>query len=392
MEIYCTVAPMDTSARKKILFVITKSNWGGAQQYVFTLATHFKEEGFEVTVALGGTGEAGAQTGLLAERLKQQHIPIIFLTSLTRDISLSREFLSFFELHRIIKKINPDILHLNSSKVGGIGALAGRTAGIKNIIFTAHGWAHREARNPVSKLLIWLASWATILLSHKTITVSKFDYHDSPVFFSRRKIHVVRNGIRAHHILPKKEQAMADLKTIIPSFPKEIPLIISVGELTKNKNHELLIGALARITEPFFCVILGEGEEHVHLEELIATYKLNDRVALPGFIPNASSLLPAADIFVLPSRKEGLPFTLLEAGMAALPVIATATGGIPEITDDQNAGILFPNEDVEALTLSIEKLLRGKRLRTELGNTLKTRVLKEFSEETMLQQTEKIYE
>lgn len=382
---------MDTPSRKRILFVITKSNWGGAQQYVFTLATHFKEEGFEVTVALGGTGEAGAQTGLLAERLKQQNIPIVFLASLTRDISLSREFLSFFELRRIIKKINPDILHLNSSKVGGIGALAGRTVGIKNIIFTAHGWAHREARNPLSKLLIWLASWTTILLSHKTITVSKFDYQDSPVFFSRRKIHVVQNGIHADHILHKKEQAIADLKTIIPSLPKEIPLIISVGELTKNKNHELLIRALARVTDPFFCIIIGEGEERHTLEHLITKNKLGDHIKLPGFIPNASELLPAADIFILPSRKEGLPFTLLEAGMAALPVIATETGGIPEITNEQNAGILFLNGDVGALTSSIEKLLRDKHLRIELGNMLKTRVLKEFSEETMLEKTEKIY-
>ena len=183
---------MDAPTRKKILFVITKSNWGGAQQYVFTLATHFSKQGNAVTVVLGGTGDTGAPVGLLAERLKQHGIPTIFLTSFARDISLVHDIRSFFELHKIISSIRPDILHVNSSKAGGIGALAGRIAGVKNVIYTAHGWAHREARNPLSKLLLWFISWVTILLSHKTIAVSEFDYHDSPTLFSRRKIEFFR--------------------------------------------------------------------------------------------------------------------------------------------------------------------------------------------------------
>jgi len=382
---------MDTLARKKILFVITKSNWGGAQQYVFTLAKHFTEHGDTVTVALGGTGEAGAPLGLLAERLQQAGISTIFLTSFARDISLLREVTSFFELRKIIAHIQPDILHLNSSKAGGIGALAGRSVGVKKIIYTAHGWAHREARNPFSRLLIWIMSWLTVVLAHKTITVSEFDYHDSPTLFSRRKIHVVHNGIPTDRDLPRKEQAQQSLKAIAPSLPIGVPLIISVGELTKNKAHELLIEALTQVADPFFCIIIGEGEERKNLEYLITKKELGDRIQLSGFIPNASELVSASDIFVLPSRKEGLPYTLLEVGLAALPVIATKTGGIPEITDGQKAGILFPKGDVAALTSSIEKLLRDQNLRIELGNALKTRVIKEFSEETMLKQTERIY-
>ena len=144
---YCTVAlPMETTVKKKILFVITKSNWGGAQRYVYDLATHLPKEEFEVAVAFGGTGEVGASAGLLEVRLREAGVRIIFLTTFARDIGILREFSAFFELLRTIRAENPDVLHLNSSKAGGLGALSGRIAGLRRIIFTAHGFAPNELR------------------------------------------------------------------------------------------------------------------------------------------------------------------------------------------------------------------------------------------------------
>lgn len=383
---------MNMPARRKILFVITKSNWGGAQQYVYTLATHFIQTGNDVLVALGGTGEPGAPTGLLAERLQEADVPIIFVPSFTRDISLLQEIKSFFELLRIFRKVRPDVLHLNSSKAGGIGALAGRLTSIRTIVFTAHGWAHRETRTVFSRVFIWLTSWMTIILSHKTIVVSAFDYQDAPVFFSRRNIRVIHNGIDTHIQPLTKQEALDRLKETIPILLPDTPIILSIGELTKNKAHEILIGALARVTTPFFCSIIGEGEERPTLERLIEKYKLGNRITLPGFVPDAAKLLPAADLFILPSRKEGLPFTLLEAGTAACPVIATQTGGIPEITNGEQAGLLFPKEDVQALATSIERLLQDTPLRKRMGDALRTRVHRLFTEEQMLRQTGKVYE
>mgnify|MGYP001602892046 CR=1 FL=1 len=383
---------MGSLTGKKILFVITKSNWGGAQQYVYTLATHFKEAGADVVVALGGTGAAGAPTGLLETRLTEVGVRTIFLTSFARDVSPLREGVAFFELLRVLRAEKPDVLHLNSSKAGGIGTLAGRIAHVPRILFTAHGWAHREARNPFSRLLIWIASWVTIIFSHTVIVVSERDYQSAPVLFSRKKIRVVHNGIPRNLSLPTREQAQERLQTIVPALPKGMPIILSIGELTRNKAHEVLIAALAQVRFPFFCIIIGEGEERPNLERSIAAHNLADRVLLAGFVPNAAELLPAADIFVLPSRKEGLPFTLLEAGIAALPVITTNTGGIPEIIfADQSMGILIPTDDAESLATNLEKLLKDPVLREQLGKTLREHVLKDFSEQAMLRRTETAY-
>lgn len=377
-------------ARKNILFVITKSNWGGAQKYVFTLATHLSNQGHNVTVALGGTGEKGTPTGLLAQRLQEAHIPIVFLTSFTRDISWVQDIRTFFDLLHLLRTLKPDVLHVNSSKAGGIGSLAGHIARTKRILFTAHGWAHREARHPLSKLLIWLSSWLTIIFSHTVIAVSKYDYDHAPLIFSRKKMVLIHNGIQIHP-LPSHAQAKELLKQRIPSLPEDTPIIISVGELTKNKNHDVLIRSLAQINHPFFCIIIGEGEERTAITQLIVQKKLEGRVILPGFIPNASALLTAADIFVLPSRKEGLPYTLLEAGLASLAVVATHTGGIPEIISPQKTGILIPINNSTALASAIDTLLSDKNLRERLGTALHTHVINSFSEESTLQKTERLY-
>ena len=157
-----------SSAKKKILFVITKSNWGGAQRYVYDLATALPKTEFDVSVVFG-------QKGRLAEKLEQAGIKTYNIVSLQRDVSLGADLKSFFELRRLFKTVRPNIVHLNSSKAGGVGALAARVAGVKKIIFTAHGWPFWEDRNLVARAVIWFFSWTTALLAHKPIVISDYD-------------------------------------------------------------------------------------------------------------------------------------------------------------------------------------------------------------------------
>ena len=117
----------------KILYVITKANWGGAQKYVYELATAMKERGHEVAVAYG-------TEGLLAERLGQAGIRTLPIGGLSRDIDAKAEVSAWRSLLSLIKEEQPDLVHVNSSK-GGLALIAARIAGIRRIIFTAHGWA-----------------------------------------------------------------------------------------------------------------------------------------------------------------------------------------------------------------------------------------------------------
>jgi len=305
----------------KILFIITKSNWGGAQRYVFDLATSLPKEQFEVSVAFG-------QSGKLAEELKKAGTRTHTIEALQRDVSAGNDLHSFFELIDLFKKEKPDIVHLNSSKVGGLGSLAARVAGVPKIIFTAHGWPFWEKRSGVARAAIWIASWATALLSHKVITISKYDTRVAKQmpFVSSKVVHIY-NGVG------KIELGSGEV--IRNAFPAGAHITGTIGELNKNKNQVALIEQ-AKGSPSMFVAIVGEGENRAQLEEKIKEYKLGPRVKLFGFMP-ASEVLKGFDTFALPSIKEGLPYVLLEAKAAGLPIEANRVGGVGEILDSKNS-------------------------------------------------------
>ncbi len=384
---------MDHLDGKKILFVITKSNWGGAQQYVFTLATRFKEAGADVVVALGGTGKEGASAGLLDERLREAGIRTVFLPAFARDIGIGREFSAFLQLLRVLRDEKPDILHLNSSKAGGLGALAGRIRHVRRIVFTAHGFAHREQRPFHERGMIWIASWLTAMLSHCVIVVSEDDLRHAPVFFSRKNMHIIRNGISPFPLMPRKEAraALAARASGVSSYPF---WFLTLSELHPNKGLDTLIRAFTEIankTADTALIFVHDGQSREELEALARAQGHANRIFFCGFFPEARKLLCAADVFVLPSRKEGLPFAILEAGMARVPVVAARVGAVAEVIEDEASGLLFPSGNVELLTEALFRMRSDEALRSRTGNALHARVVRDFSEEAMLKKTAEAY-
>lgn len=294
---------------KKILYVITKGNWGGAQRYVFDLAIALPRGQFEVAVAYG-------QPGLLAQKLHTAGITTYELP-LQRDVSALQDLRSFSALYALCKNMQPDTVHLNSSKAGGIGALAANLAGVKNIVFTIHGLPEDEARNPLARMFIWLMTRITVMLCDKVITVSA-DNH-------RRigKSTLIYNGVA--------QIMFGDGAAIRSAFPAGTTITGTIGELTHNKNQIALIEE-ARTKPDMYVAIVGEGELRKELEQKITEYKLEDRVKLFGFI-SAAEVMRGFDVFALPSKKEGLPYVLLEAKQAGLPIVANRVGGVGEILD-----------------------------------------------------------
>ena len=163
--------PTKKPQKLKILYLITKSNWGGAQKYVYELATRIPKDKFEVVVALGGTGKRKAPTGKLHELLTKGNIRTIVITSLSREMYFIGDVRSFFSILNVLRKEKPDVVHLNSSKAGGLGSFAGRLLGIQKIIFTAHGLAIHEERfgGRTFRFLTWL----TVLFATHTILITR---------------------------------------------------------------------------------------------------------------------------------------------------------------------------------------------------------------------------
>lgn len=370
----------------KILYVITKSNWGGAQRYVYDLATNIPKEIFEPVVIFGGEGK-------LKEKLLNKNIRFISIPRLNRDINLFEDFYVFFRLLKIFSEEKPDIIHLNSSKIGGLGALAGRLARVPKIVFTAHGWPFKEDRSWCQIIFIKFASQLTVALSHLTIAVSKKDFSDGSAFFSNKnKLRFIHNGIEGQ-IIETRDNAMRALSLENKLSPSSI-VVGTIAELHKNKSISYAVKSAKILSDnniKVTFVVIGEGEERKKIEETITMKNLNRSVFLLGKRSDAAKFLLAFDIFFLSSIKEGLPYVLLEAGAAGLPVVATKVGGTPEIIDHMKNGILVPPKNPKAMAEAIKFLIDNPEKRREFGEKLKEKVGKEFRLETMIEKTVNLY-
>ncbi len=367
-----------TLMKRRLMYVITKGSWGGAGVYVFDLATALKGE-YDVTVAVGGGG-------LLVSKLHAEKIRTITIPTLERDIHTLSDVRAFFDLWRIFRRERPDIVHVNSSKAGALGALAARLSRVPHVVYTVHGWAFNEPVSEMTRFFRWAVSLLTMLLCHRTITVSHFDMILSPLGLHSVTIH---NGIEASEFLTR-ERARHELCTRT-GMPEDAFIVGTIAELHVNKGIDILIQAAYLIDDIHVCII-GEGEEREALTQLINDLDLRARVHLVGFLPNASRYLKAFDIFALPSRKEGLPYTILEAGLAEVPVIASAIGGIPEIVSDQLSGDLVHAFNDEALAESIRELMQSPNTRARFAASLKARVERYFNLRGMIKKTTAVYE
>lgn len=385
MAINTEVSPKNQP--KRILYIITKANWGGAQRYVFDLAVASKEAGHRILVVSGNEGT-------LTERLKEAGIETRTIAAMKRDISILDEFRSFKTLLRIVEEFRPDTIHGNSSKAGGLSTLAGRLKGIRTIVFTAHGWAFNEGRPFWQKVLIGLFHYAMVLCAHKTICVSSAIRQDAAWMpFVRNRFFVIHNGVSKIPLLSKREARMALAPDLVRTYSNAL-WIGSIAELHPTKGLDTLVEAFAAIAHDppsTVLVIMGDGSEWAKLEKLVQIYDLPDRVVLTGFVKDASSHLAALDVFVLPSRSEALGYALLEAGLASLPSIGTRVGGIPEILEDGETGLLIPPQKSIALAQALTQLLNNESLRNRLGTGLNEKVASEFSTKTMVEETLRLY-
>ncbi len=367
---------------KRILYIVTKANWGGAQRYVFDLATAAKATGHSVVVAYG-------QEGALAERLKKAGVEGRLLGNLGRDVS-TRDAGAYRDIYRLINELGPDVVHLNSSKAGILGALAARVLGIKKILFTAHGWAFNEDRPFWQRWIFWWAHYITVLLSHHTIAVSRAILRGARTMpFVQRKLVLVQLGIAEPEFLNREEARAA-----LPLQFGDGLYIGGLAELTWNKSLHTLVRALYELKQHgmvLHAVVLGEGEERNFLETLADELGLAEQIHLVGFIPDGWRYLKAFDLFALPSRTEALAYALIEAGFAGLPTVASDVGGVPEVIESGVSGLLVERENQHALADALQRLAENPDLRIKFAETLQKSVREKFSLERMVKETLKLY-
>ena len=371
---------------KKILFIITKSEIGGAQKYVLDMATGAKNAGFAVAVA-------SEQNSYFYETLTELGIEFIEIKNLQRSVNFAMDAKLLFELIKIIRKEKPDVVHLNSSKIGALGAIAAKLARVPRVVFTAHGWAFRDPRQVWEKYAIIAVSRLAALFQDRIICVSECDkeaalkYKIAPP----EKLVVIHNGInpKALSLLARKEA-----RTRLDIDEKSL-VVGTIANFYKTKSLDtLVLAAISAIhlSPQIKFVIIGDGPERIKIEELIKKYRLDGHFLLTGTMKNAGQFLKAFDIFVMPSKKEGLPYALLEAMAAKIACVASAVGGIPEIIENERNGLLIKDMSPGKLNDAISRLIRDKKTTRALGAAAAETIQSKFSLKQMLEKTLALYD
>lgn len=376
--------------RKKIVYVITKGSWGGASRYVFDLARYLPKNDYQVTVVCGQGQDLPAKLSALEINCRQ-------IPTLQRDINWSADWQSLWQLRKIFREEQADIVHLNSSKAGLLGAIAGRLAGRPKIIFTAHGWSHNEKIGRTKKIIRIISHWLCLILCHQIIAVSEKTKQDVSHWPGiKHKLRVIYNGVAP---IPWLTRKLARQKLLADKQDKF--WIGVIAELHHNKGQDVLLTAFIKTIKnllgdalgwKIILVLIGEGETRQQLEQQIKDSRLTDRIFLLGHQPEAAQYLPAFDLMVLPSRTEALPYTALEAGVAGVPLVASEVGGLSEIIPDPYYGLLVPPENSEELSKSLIYVIKKDGYRQTISQNLKKRVTENFSLKSMVEQTRQLYD
>lgn len=185
----------------------------------------------------------------------------------------------------------------------------------------------------------------------------------------------------------------------VPDFgePKPPPVrpdgnivVGSVGRLDLMKAHDVLLRAIAQV-EGMRVVILGEGEQRPALEKLAVDLEVEDRIDLLGWVDNPRAYLPEFDVIALPSRSEGFPLTVVEAMLAARPVVATRVGSVSEAVTDGETGILIDKDDIDGLATALCRLRDDPALRAQLGRRGREVAIARFTVEQMTANYERLW-
>ncbi|MCA9681209.1 MAG: glycosyltransferase family 4 protein [Myxococcales bacterium] len=369
---------------KRLAFVITRSDSvGGAQVCVQGLAEGMRDAGHRVRVFVGAPPGVEAP---FVDRMRDAGLDVETLPQLVREIRPGTDLRGLLQLRAALARFDPDLVSAHSTKAGWLARAAAKSLG-KPAIFTAHGWLFGPGPLRGRAWVARHAEWVTAPLADAVVTVSEWD----------------RNAALAHGVVhPDKMvtvyNAVPDLPLALRADPKgEPPRLVAVARLEEPKDPLTLLEAAAlvrqRLGERGWTLdLIGDGPLRPKVEARLAALDLGERVRLLGTRDDVPAQLAAAQVFILPSRHEGFPISILEAMRAGLPVVSSDVGGVSEALGRAgDRGRLVTPGDPAALADALTELITDPELRARLGAAARADYEARFTFEQHLHRTWAVY-
>lgn len=297
------------------------------------------------------------------KELKEKNI-IVNEINFNRNPLCKDNFLAYREIKKLINNNSFDLIHCHTPVAAMLVRLAAKKVR-KNetkIIYTAHGF-HFFKGAPLKNWMLfypierWLARYTDIL-----ITINKEDYNRAKKSFKAGRVEYVPGvGVDTKKFSEVVVDKLTKRKEL--GVPDNAFLVISVGELNKNKNHETVIKAIAKLNNTnVYYVICGQGVLEEQLKELIEGLGLDKQVKLLGYRRDIAEISKVADVFAFPSFREGLSVALMESMALGLPVVGSRIRGNVDLIEDGKGGYLVKPNDVDGYVNSLDKLIQNGNL------------------------------
>ena len=331
--------------------------------------------------------------GDLVQDIAQREGVEVYTVPMTRRVTPVQDLVSLVRLTRLLRRLQPTIVHTHTAKAGLLGLLAGVLAGVPIRLYTLHGWM-----GPVGRLLRWVEGPRMKLclrLAH-AVPCSSHSLKRKVVeagLCPADKIRVAGygsvNGIDAQNDFNPDRLPAGTRRRVRQEYgiPLDATAMVYVGRLMRSKGVNELAEAWARLRARFpnlYLVIVGVAEAHDPASPArIEVLKADPRVHFTGFVKDMPAIYAAADLLVLPTYSEGLPYTLLEAGAMGLPSVATRVTGCVDVIEDGFNGVLVEPYSAESLRAGLARLLGDPEARREMGRRARQRVLERFRPEVV---------
>lgn len=385
---------MQSSKKIKVLRILNRFNLGGPIYNVAMLTEHLPKE-FE-TKLVGGKAMATEMDATFI--LTQQNIEFELIESMGRKISLLDDIRTFFRLRKIIKEYRPQIVHTHASKAGFLGRLAAISTGTPLLIHTFHGNVFHGYFNRFKTFLVKQVELRLAKRTHALIAIAPSQATELQFLNPqghKNKIHIIPLGFdlsKFSDTAPIRE----DLRLKMNIATDEIAVGI-VGRLVPIKNHQMFIEAASECLKNeglrFKFYIVGDGEERVNLERLIAKDypTLKDRITFTSWIKEMEQFYPAMDLICLTSLNEGTPVSLIEAQAAGIPVISTSVGGVKDVISHLETGYILSSHSAQELASVIVELSMNSPLRLKMSKNARNFVLDLFSYQRLVREMSQLY-
>ena len=365
--------------KKKVLFTATVIIH--IKSFHLPYIKWLKEQGYEVHVA--------AKNDFINELCVIPNCDKYYDIQFARFPFSKTNIKAYKQLKKLIQENNFEIIHCHTPVAGVLTRLAARNNKNTTVIYTAHGFHFFKGAPLLNWLIYYPVERFCARYTDKLITINKEDYGRAKQFKLRKngKLYYVPGvGIDLDEI----ENIKVDIKKKKAELgiQENTPVLLSVGELNKNKNHETVLQVLSKLKDKnFIYLICGRGVLKEYLERKIQELHLENKAKLLGYRSDVIEILKIADLFIFPSKREGLPMSVIEAMATGLPVIASNVRGNRDLIAKEK---LFEPDDAAALTNLIKNQLEAIENK-ELKKVAYAN-LEQYSLKNVLKQMAEIYE